>query len=375
MSSSWGNAFQISLFGESHGIGIGVVIDGMPAGLKLDFAALDVFMKRRAPGRDKSSTPRKESDRPKILSGLLDGVTTGAPLAALIRNSDTHSSDYSELSAFARPGHADYTGFLRYGGFNDVRGGGHFSARLTAPLVFAGGVAKQLLKTQGIFVGAHIARVAGIEDDRFDPVNLNAPFLQKAGERAFPVLKEQAGEQMREAIEAARLAQDSVGGIVECGIIGVPAGIGSPIFDGIENRIASIVFGIPAVKGIEFGEGFAAADLRGSQNNDSFFVDGETIKTRTNRHGGILGGISSGMPILFRTAFKPTPSISQPQDTVDFRKKVPAKLSIKGRHDPCVVVRAVPVVEAAAAIAVVDILRSEGKLPLILDGTAAQTDA
>ena len=375
MSSSWGKTFQISLFGESHGAGIGVVIDGMPAGLKLDFDALDAFMKRRAPGRDKTSTPRKETDRPEILSGLHNDTTTGAPLAAFIRNSDTHSSDYAELSSLARPGHADYTGFLRYGGFNDVRGGGHFSARLTAPLVFAGGIAKQLLASQNILIGAHIARVAGIDDARFKDVTLDSGTLLKAGTSAFPVLDEQAGEQMRQAIESARLEQDSVGGIVECGIIGVPAGIGSPIFDGIENRISSIIFGIPAVKGIEFGAGFAAADLRGSQNNDAFVVASDAIKTKTNHPGGILGGISSGMPIVFRAAFKPTPSISQPQETVDFCKNAPAQLSIKGRHDPCVVVRAVPVVEAAAAIAIVDVLRCEGKFPLVLKGTTKQINA
>ncbi len=375
MSSNWGNSFQISLFGESHGAGVGVVIDGMPAGLKLDFEALETFMKRRAPGRDKTSTPRKESDRPELLSGILSGVTTGAPLTAFIRNSDTHSGDYAELALLARPGHADYTGFLRYGGFNDVRGGGHFSARLTAPLVFAGGIAKQLLAAQGILVGAHIARAACIDDQRFNPVQLDAQTLLCAEARDFPVLDEQAGLKMREMIEAARLAQDSVGGIVECGIIGVPAGVGSPIFDGIENRIASILFGIPAVKGIEFGAGFAAADLRGSENNDSFVMDGGAVRTQTNLHGGILGGISSGMPILFRAAFKPTPSISQPQETVDFQKNVPAKLSIKGRHDPCVVVRAVPVVEAAAAIAIADILKSEGRIPGVLGGAQAPTGA
>lgn len=375
MSSSWGNAFQISLFGESHGAGIGVVIDGMPAGLKIDFDALDAFMKRRAPGRDKTSTPRKESDRPEILSGVHNGITTGVPLAAFIRNNNTRSGDYSELSAVARPGHADYTGFVRYGGFNDVRGGGHFSARLTAPLVFAGGIAKQLLASQSIFVGAHIARAAGIDDARFADVALDQNTLLQAENSDFPVLDAKAGAQMRDAIESARLAQDSVGGIVECAVIGVPAGVGSPMFDGIENRIASIVFGIPAVKGIEFGAGFSAADLRGSENNDAFIVNDGAISTKTNRHGGILGGISSGMPIVFRAAFKPTPSIAQPQKTVDFRKNAPAELSIKGRHDPCVVVRAVPVVEAAAAIAVVDLLRCEGKLQLVLDGTTAQNNA
>ncbi|MEM1483679.1 chorismate synthase [Oscillospiraceae bacterium PP1C4] len=362
MSSNWGNCFYISIFGESHGAGIGVVIDGVPAGLKLDLDELSAFMLRRAPGHSKTSTPRMESDIPEILSGFVSGVTTGTPLAALIRNNDTHSSDYEEFSSVARPGHADYTGFVRYGGHNDVRGGGHFSARLTAPLCFAGAVAKQLLAQKNILVGAHIARAAGISDIPYDPVNLDEQTLLRAGKSEFPVLDDAAGEQMKAAIEEARMAQDSVGGVVECAILGVPAGIGSPIFDGLENSIASIVFGIPAVKGIEFGEGFGAADLKGSQNNDSFQIRDGKIVTDTNHAGGILGGISSGMPILLRAAFKPTPSISQSQNTVDFTARTQRSVNIKGRHDPCVAVRAVPVVEAAVAIAAVDAMLSQGQL-------------
>lgn len=356
MSSNWGNYFHISLFGESHGAGIGVVIDGVPAGLKLDLDGLSAFMLRRAPGRSRSSTPRKESDIPEILSGFYNGVTTGTPLAALIRNSDTHSSDYAEFSSIARPGHADYTGFLRYGGYNDVRGGGHFSARLTAPLCFAGGVAKQLLEQKNILVGAHIFRAAGIADTPFDPVALNPQTLLCPGNSVFPVLDAEAGKRMEAAVEQARMQQDSVGGVVECAALGFPAGIGSPIFDGLENRISSILFGIPAVKGVEFGEGFGAAELRGSRNNDSFLISGGKIETATNHAGGILGGISTGMPILLRAAFKPTPSISRPQQTVDFVARTQGTVGIKGRHDPCVVVRAVPVVESAVAIALADAL-------------------
>lgn len=354
--SNWGKALQISLFGESHGAGIGVVIDGLPAGLVLDLDALTAFMTRRAPGRNKTSTPRKESDIPEILSGFYNGKTTGTPLAALIRNTDTHSADYAEFASIARPGHADFTGFLRYGRYNDVRGGGHFSARLTAPLCFAGGIAKQLLEQELIFIGAHISRIADISDLSFDPVSVDRETLCSAGNAPFPVLDVACGERMKAKIEAARLALDSVGGVVECAVIGVPAGIGSPMFEGLENGIASIVFGIPAVKGVEFGAGFAAAGLRGSENNDPLSVRDGRIFSETNNAGGILGGISSGMPIVLRVAFKPTPSIAQTQSTVDFVAGTQSSLNIKGRHDPCVAVRAVPVVEAAVALAVADAL-------------------
>ena len=356
MSSRWGRQFQISIFGESHGAGIGVVIDGVPAGFTLDLEELYAFLKRRAPGRNRASTPRQESDLPELVSGVQDGRTTGAPLTALIRNSDQHSKDYSELVSTARPGHADYTGYLRYAGCNDVRGGGHFSGRLTAPLCFAGGVARQLLAARGVLVGAHTARIAGIDDTPFDPVGLDATTLLAPGKAEIPVLDPESGRRMLDAIELARMEQDSVGGVVECAVLGMPAGVGSPMFDGLENRIASIVFGIPAVKGIEFGAGFDAAELRGSQNNDPFRIRDGRVVCSTNHAGGILGGISNGMPILFRAALKPTPSISQPQQTVDFVRHNERDLTVHGRHDPCVVLRAVPVVEAAAAIAAADCL-------------------
>ena len=365
MSSSWGKSFHLSIYGESHGAGIGVVIDGVPAGLPLDLEQVAVFMRRRAPGQNRASTARKEADQPEILSGFHNGYTTGTPLGALIRNADTHSSDYSELAATARPGHADYTGFVRYGGFGDVRGGGHFSGRLTAPLCFAGAVAIQLLARSGILIGAHAARIAGIADTAFEPVALDPQTLLYPASQPFPTLDEQAGAQMLAAIESARMVQDWVGGVVECAVLGLPAGIGSPMFDGLENVIASLVFGIPAVKGIEFGAGFAAAELRGSQNNDPFCIKDGQICTTSNYAGGILGGISSGMPVLLRVAFKPTPSIAQPQQTVDFRQGCEKTLSIHGRHDPCVVVRAVPVVEAAVAIAVVDAILSQA--PALLE--------
>lgn len=354
MSSEWGRYLQISIFGESHGPGIGVTLNGLPAGIPIDEGELSAFLGRRAPGRDKTSTPRRESDLPEILSGLLNGHTTGAPMAALIRNENTRSSDYSELERTARPGHADYTGFVRYGGFNDVRGGGHFSGRLTAPLCFAGGIAKQVLGSRGIAVGAHIEQIGGIRDIRYDAVSLDAQTLLAPGMKPFPVLDDSAGERMRQAVEEARMEQDSVGGAVECAAIGLPPGIGSPMFDGLENRIASILFGIPAVKGVEFGEGFGVCGLRGSQDNDPFCMQSGEVCTTQNRAGGILGGISTGMPVVVRAAFKPTPSISRIQQTVDFISGTEKELAVRGRHDPCIVPRAVPVVEAAVAVALLD---------------------
>ena len=354
--SSWGNAVKISIFGESHGKGIGVVIDGLPAGEKLDMEKIYLQMARRAPGKDKTATPRLEKDIPEILSGVLNDTTTGAPLCALIQNTNTRSQDYGNLLSSPRPGHADYTGSIRYGGFNDISGGGHFSGRLTAPIVFAGAVCRQILERKGIRIAAHIASIGDISDKRFDPVNIPAELTDRLSTTVFGLIDQSREKDMRSLVEDCRMNRDSIGGTVECAVVGMPAGAGSPMFDGIENVIASIVFGIPAVKGIEFGAGFEASEMRGSQCNDEFFYDGDTVKTRTNNHGGILGGISSGMPIIFRTAFKPTPSISSEQNTVDLQKHENTKLIINGRHDPCIVTRAVPVVEAAAAIALVNIL-------------------
>lgn len=354
MSSSWGNLIKLSIFGESHGTAIGVVLDGLPSGMPIDMDALLAFMDRRRPGKARFATSRKETDHPHILSGYYRGQTTGTPLAIVIQNGDTHSSDYVQMEHIARPAHADYTGYLRYHGAQDPRGGGHFSGRLTAPLVAAGGIALQILQKNQIFVGAHIASVGDRNDLSFDPVNLDAESLLAPGKKFFPVVDDMAGEKMQELIESCRMSQDSVGGVVECGVVGFPAGVGSPIFDGLENRIASLMFGIPAVKGLEFGAGFDASRHFGSQMNDPFCVENGQIRTTTNHHGGILGGISSGMPIILRVAFKPTPSISRPQNTVDFKAMEATQLSIQGRHDPCVVPRAVPCVEAAVALALLD---------------------
>ncbi len=354
--SSWGKRVRISVFGESHGAGIGVVVDGLPAGEALDMDQIYLQMSRRAPGKDKTATPRLEKDIPEILSGVLDSKTTGAPLCAVIRNTNTRSQDYGNVLTCPRPGHADYTGFLRYNGSNDISGGGHFSGRLTAPIVFAGAVCRQILQHRGISIAAHIASVGNIYDSRFDPVNIPPELMDSLSSSVFGLIDPEKEDPMRELIESCRLDQDSIGGTVECAIVGMPAGAGSPMFDGGENMIASLVFGIPAVKGIEFGAGFAAAEMKGSENNDEFCYDGGSVHTRTNNHGGFLGGITSGMPVIFRTAFKPTPSISRPQNTVDLSSKTNTQLEVHGRHDPCIVPRAVPVVEAAAALAAINIL-------------------
>ncbi len=357
MSSTWSNNISFSVFGESHGPAIGVVIDNVPPGESIDMDKLVAFMSRRAPKKDATSTQRREKDMPQIMSGFLNGKTTGTPLCAFIQNTDQHSADYtkSKLDALVRPGHADYTGALRYRGFNDVRGGGHFSGRLTAPLCFVGAIAGQILEKRGIYVGAHIAEIHKIKDDSFDTITTSREDILALREKAFPVLNDEKGKRMKRDIEKARNCLDSVGGVVECIAINVPAGIGSPIFDGLENSIAQLIFGIPAVKGLEFGAGFNAAKLLGSENNDEFYVDDKGhVVTHSNFAGGILGGISNGMPITLRVAFKPTPSIARPQHTVDIKNLSNETIEIKGRHDPCVVPRAVPCVEAAVNIAILN---------------------
>ena len=349
MSSIYNGAvLRLSVFGQSHAEAVGMTLEGLPAGVPVDLDVLQIFLNRRAPGRNDWSTSRREEDCPEFLCGLKDGKTCGAPLTAIIRNRNTRSSDYEQLRCLPRPGHADYTAQLRYGGFQDVAGGGHFSGRLTAPLCIAGGILLQMLDAKGIRVEARIRAIAGIRDD--------SPFTESVAEKAFPTVSDEAGEQMKAAIQAARAEGDSVGGIVECVIRGVPGGLGSPMFDGVENRIARLAFAIPAVKGIEFGSGFQAAEMRGSENNDPYTVEDGRVVTGTNHAGGILGGITTGMPVVFRVAVKPTPSIASPQQTVNLDTMQPETLRITGRHDPCIVPRAVPVVEAVAAIAVADLI-------------------
>lgn len=355
MSSEFGHLLKISVFGQSHGRAIGAVVDGLPAGEAIDLDELQAFLDRRKPGRNRLSTARKEADAPTFLSGLENGKTCGAPLCAVIENGDQHSGDYAGLTDTPRPGHADYTAAVKWGGQADMRGGGHFSGRLTAPLCIAGGIAKQILARRGIHVGAHLAEVAGIADDPF-PLHPTAELFEKLAAKDFPVLDDGAGERMQQAILAAREELDSVGGIVECAAIGLPAGLGDPMFDGVENRLAAALFGIPAVKGVEFGAGFAAARSRGSENNDAFSVADGAVVTDTNHAGGILGGITNGMPILLRTAMKPTPSIARAQKTVRLSQMEEIPLEIRGRHDPCIAHRAVPVVEAVTAAVLLDLL-------------------
>ncbi len=356
MSSIWGEKVKISIFGESHGKAIGVVLDGLPAGEEIDLEEIALQMSRRAPGRDLSSTPRKESDQQEILSGFLDGRTTGAPLCAIIQNTNTRSGDYESLKVIPRPGHSDYPAYLRYKGYNDVRGGGHFSGRLTAPMLFAGAVCRQILKRRGIEIGAHVYSISEVNDASFDMTDISQSLLSRLSSQYFSVIREDAQPPMRAKIEEARLAQDSVGGVVECAVTGVPAGTGDTLFGGIEPVFSSILFAIPACKGVEFGSGFGAAGMLGSENNDSYYYDGKTVKTKSNHAGGILGGIATGMPIVFRTAFKPTPSISREQESVNLNTENNTAMNVQGRHDPCIVPRAVPVVEAAAAIALMNIL-------------------
>lgn len=359
MSSEFGSVLRVGVFGQSHGRAIGVTMQGLPAGEAIDVAELEAFLERRRPGKNALSTARVEPDRPVFLSGLLEGKTCGSPLCAIIENLDARSRDYEELLDKPRPGHADYAAFAKWGGAADLRGGGHFSGRLTAPLCIAGGIAKQILARRGVFVGAHLFSVAGIPDEPFPAKPTNELFSAIA-EQEFPVLDDAKGKQMQAAILAASKDGDSVGGVIECAAIGFPAGLGEPMFDGIENRLSAALFGIPAVKGVEFGEGFGAALLRGSEHNDAYRIDENgQVTTETNHAGGVLGGISTGQPILLRVGMKPTPSISKPQHTVSLSKMENAELIVKGRHDPCVAHRAVPVVEAVTAIVLLDLLLEE----------------
>ncbi len=326
MSNTVGNCFRLTIFGQSHAPAIGVTMEGLPAGFAIDMVKLEAFLERRAPGRDRFSTTRKEPDLPEFISGLKDGITCGSPVTAVIYNTNTRSGDYENLRCVPRPGHADYAAMIKYGENRDYAGGGQFSGRMTAPLCIAGGICLQILEAMGITVSAKAERIGG----------------------------ETEQEAMLRRIDEARAAGDSVGGVISCRVDGLFPGIGEPMFDGMENRIARTVFGIPAVKGIEFGSGFVGSELTGSQNNDPFLLQDGKVVTETNHHGGILGGITSGMPLTFRVAMKPTPSIAKEQKSINLETGECVALKITGRHDPCIVLRAVPCVEAAAAIAVYD---------------------
>lgn len=357
MSSTWGNNIKVSIFGESHGEAIGTVLEGIPAGQKINFDEIICQLNRRKPRNDGFTTSRKETDNFKILSGIFKGRTTGTPICAVFYNEDADSFSYKDL--VFRPGHADYTAHVRYQGFEDYRGGGHFSGRLMCPLVFAGSICRQILENKGIFLGSHISSVGNINDKSFDPVNVSKASLKNLSQSEFPAIDQEAKSIIERKILSIKSQGDSIGGTIECAIVGVPAGLGNPIFDNIESKISSIIFGIPAVKGIEFGRGFDSSKILGSENNDNYILKEGKISTETNNHGGILGGISSGMPIIFKVAFKPTPSIAKKQITIDAKNNSPKILELSGRHDPCIVLRAAPIVESAAAIAILDIAIKE----------------
>lgn len=354
MSSTFGNALKITIFGQSHAPAIGVCMEGFPAGFTPDFDELNAFLARRAPGQGAYTTARREPDRPEFLAGLVRGHTCGAPVTAIIRNTDTRSGDYAAFTDVPRPSHADYPAQVKWQGAQDSAGGGHFSGRLTAPLCIAGGLCLQYLHARGIEITAHIERIGAAQDRRFTPTQPET--LAKA---KLPVLDPDSAEAMLAQIAAAKAEGDSVGGCIECAVTGLPAGLGSPMFGGMENRLAQILFGIPAVKGVEFGSGFTCAGMRGSEHNDPYFMQDGAVRTRTNHAGGILGGLTTAMPVIFRVAVKPTPSIARPQESVSLQRGEDAVLEIHGRHDPCIVPRAVPCVEAAAAIAILDALLEE----------------
>lgn len=356
MSSTWGNKIEIAVFGESHGAAVGVTINGLPSGIQLDLEAIRTEMQRRSASGKRLATPRKEADEVRIISGFFEGNTTGTPLTGIIENTNTRSKDYAKTKNLMRPGHADYSGWIRYKGFQDYRGGGHFSGRLTAPVVFAGAVAKQVLKTlyPDVHIGSRILSVGTVKDmtilepEDYQELTCSDPL--------FPVLDSRAAAGMQSAITDAVKAHDSVGGVIEGYVTGMPAGIGDPLFDSIESHLSALLFSIPAVKGVEFGLGFDITALRGSEANDAFRLRDEQVVTTTNHNGGINGGITNGMPVVFRAAFKPTPSIALPQDTIDLPARENTVMTIEGRHDPCIVLRACPVVEAVTALCMLDFM-------------------
>ncbi len=351
MSNTIGTRLKLTVFGESHGPAVGMTLEGFPAGFEPDLAELQAFLNRRAPSASVFSTSRREADAPKFLSGLHDGRTCGDALTAIIRNTNARRADYANF--LPRPSHADYPAFVKYGGAMDLSGGGCYSGRLTAPICIAGGLCKQYLRQQGVEVFAHIFNIGAQRDEPYDPLAPQTPVL----ERGLTLVDPARAEAMLDEIEAVRAACDSVGGSVECAVTGLPTGLGEPMFDGVENRLAQMLFGIPAVKGVEFGSGFGCAQMRGSAHNDPYYYDENgAVRTRTNHAGGICGGMTTGMPVCFRVAIKPTPSIALPQETVDPVAHCGAELEIRGRHDPCIVPRAVAVVEAAAALAVTGLL-------------------
>lgn len=358
LSGMWGNNIKISIFGESHGSAIGINVDNLPSGFTLDMKEVTREMKRRSPGNNNLSTLRKEDDEPEILSGYFEGKTTGTPLCAIIRNKDNKSKDYSKIKDVMRPGHGDYPGFVKYSGFNDYRGGGHFSGRITAPMVFAGSICKQILRKEKIEIVSHIQSIGEIKDKSFLDCDLDEELINSLKYGEFPLINKNLEDKMKNKILNAKKEGDSVGGVIECIILGVESGIGSPFFDSVESTLAHLMFSVPAVKGIEFGRGFNITEMKGSKANDEYYLDEKKIKTKTNNNGGISGGITNGMPIIFRVAIKPTPSIYKEQDTVDIRTMEETTLKIEGRHDPCIVQRALPVIEGVSAIGILDLIKN-----------------
>lgn len=356
MSGTWGKNIKYTIFGESHGEGVGIVIDNLPPGLELNISKIKSQLQRRQPGNSYLTTARKEADEFEIISGVFNNRTTGAPLCSFIKNTGQHSSDYDKTKDIIRPSHADYTSYVKYKGFNDYRGGGHFSGRLTAAIVFAGAIAKQILAIHNISIISHVYKIGDLSDKTLCNRNLSAEDCLHLTSMAFPTIDNSIGIAMQQRISDMKALGDSVGGIVETAVLNLPAGLGSPFFDSLESTISHLIFSIPGVKGIEFGDGFDLAEMKGSEANDQFCLEDSRISTLTNHNGGILGGISTGMPLVFKTAFKPTPSIALEQNTVDIKQMQNVKLSIAGRHDPCIVPRALPVVEAAAAMSILDCL-------------------
>ena len=355
MSSEFGKNLRVSVFGESHGAGIGVVVNGFPAGETVDTDELLRFMARRAPGNSRLTTARKEADLPEFLSGIRDNVLTGSPFAAVIRNTNQRSGDYKGFEDTPRPSHADYTAAVKWHGAADMRGGGHFSGRLTAPLCVAGGIALQILARKGIFIGAHLSNVGGIADDLF-PLDPTASLFRQISGYDFPVINAEKGSQMQQLIRDAAAEGDSVGAAIECAAIGLPVGLGDPMFDGVESQLAAALFGVPGVKGVSFGSGFGCVTMRGSEHNDAFVIKDEKVQTETNHSGGIQGGISNGMPLVLQAALKPTASIAKTQKTVSLSQNCGTELEIHGRHDPCIAIRAVPVIEAVTALVLLDLI-------------------
>lgn len=356
MSNSFGKKFKVTVFGQSHSEMMGVVIDGIPSGIKINRDLINHELYRRKPGKNKYSTPRNEDDSYSIVSGLVDGYTCGSALCALIKNENFRNKDYSNIKFNPRPSHADYPAFVKYSGFNDINGGGQFSGRLTAPLTIAGAIAKDLLKRKGIVVASHIKSIYKINDDCIDINNVDFNSLEKTVFKEFPVINDNAGKKMMELIERTGQNKDSVGGIIEVAVRGLPVGVGEPLYDSMESRISSAVFSVPGVRAIEFGLGFEAANLFGSEHNDEYYLDKGHVKTITNNHGGVIGGLSTGMPLIFRVAIKPTSSIGKEQKTVNLKTFEDSILKVEGRHDPCIVPRAVPVIEAVCAISILDLL-------------------